>query len=224
EASSARQRAVDPVPGALPGHARRPGARGSRRLQPRAGRPSGRAGPARALRHVIGVRGRPDGELAVGVPPVHPLHPGHRLAGAARIDGVQGHRRRRRRDRRAAEAGRPRRVRIAALGQGRGAAHAGLLELARAADDGDLAGVVVRAAGHRARRLQSGAARPSAGAADARAVRGLIRLLDPHGPELAVRVPGGRLDGPVLHLAAPARLGAIEAGRRSARVDGLGGL
>ena len=45
---------------------------------------------ARALRHVVGVRRRRDGELAVGVPAVHALHPRHRLAAAARLAGVQG--------------------------------------------------------------------------------------------------------------------------------------
>ena len=38
-----------------------------------------------ALRRLVGVRRRRDGELAVGVPPVHALHPAHGLAASARL-------------------------------------------------------------------------------------------------------------------------------------------
>jgi hypothetical protein len=55
------------------------------------------------------------------------------------------------------------------------------------------------------------------------AVRRHVGLLEPDAAELAVGVPGDRLDGRVLHLAAPARLVAVQAGRRAARQHGRRG-
>ena len=59
------------------------------RLQRRAGRRRRRAGVAGRLPHLVRLRRRRRGELAVGVPAVLPLHLRDRLAGPARLAGVQ---------------------------------------------------------------------------------------------------------------------------------------
>ena len=72
--------------------------------------------------------------------------------------------------------------------------------------------------------VQRGAARPSAGSAQLVAVHRHRLLLGEHARELAVGVPGGRLDGDPRGLPAAARLPRIEARRDASRRDRRGGL
>ena len=61
-------------------------------------------------------------------------------------------------------------------------------------------------------------------ARDVVAVPGLAGFLEPHAAELAVGVPGRRLDGGAVDLSAPARLAGVQAGRRAALRDRRRGL
>src|SRR3954468_15933516 len=96
-------------------------------------------------------------------------------------------------------------------------ARARVRELAADRDDRDLARLVGRPVRDRPRRLQRGAVRPPAGRGELAPVRRQQRLLEPDAAELAVRVPGRRLDGRALDLPAPARLAGIQARGRASR-------
>ena len=76
----------------------------------------------------------------------------------------------------------------------------------------------------RSRGVQRRAARPRAAAGLLGGLPHARRLLGEDAPELAVGVPGGRLDGDSRGLSAPARLPGVEAGGRAPPCDGQGGL
>ena len=89
---------------------------GQRNYERGAARARRRLGVLVGVRHLRRVLGRRDGELAVGVPPVHGLHRRDRLArpeGLERVEAARGHRPR---DGRAAEGGGARHCSIARAG------------------------------------------------------------------------------------------------------------
>jgi hypothetical protein len=89
---------------------------------------------------------------------------------------------------------------------------------------GDLARLLVRSVADRLAHVQRDPARARGLDAELAAVPRQRRLLADDAAELAVGVPGGRLDGGVRDLPAPARLAGVQAGRRPARDHGRRGL
>ena len=226
EALPARELAHAVLPGALPGRARRPGLRRPRGLQPRAGRPPGRAGLARALRHLVGATSstswrtgsrstcssrssssRRSGSCSAGSTESKPLG-----KEGGESDEEQ-------------KVGEHAAARLAGVGEGRRLADRSSTPtrsccvMAAIWLGSWLAQLVTGRVVYNAEQFDHQEA-----ALIAVAVRGLVGLLEPHAAELAVGVPRRRVDGRVLDLAAPARLAGVQAGRRAARQHGRGGL
>ena len=179
----------------------------------------------RPLPHVVVLRPGRHGELAVGVPAVHALHPRHRLVRPEGLDRVQAAGRGGRRERRASRcsAGTPSPTRRA----GRARAAGGLASTRtrwcsswpRSGSGRGSAQSVTGWSEYNAEQLEH-----EQRAALLAAVPRLGRLLGDDAAELAVGVPGGRLDGRAGHLPAPARLAGVQAGRVPASLDGRGGI
>ena len=203
----------------LPRRARRPGARRARRLQPRAARAPRRSDLALALRHLVALRRRRDGELAVGVPAVHALHPRARsgCSSAARRSPRSSTRRPESDEEQ--KVGEHAAAGLAALGAGRRAGARALysnslllvmgVDLARSW----LAQSITGRAAYNAEQLDHHAGRASAGSAYVGTADFWNRTLQNWQSEfLAVGSMADARD-----LPAPARVAGVQAGRRAAR-------
>ena len=113
---------------------------------------------------------------------------------------------------------------LAEVGEGAGPAAVAALQLAAAGHGLDLARVLVRPVGDRLERLQRRADRAQGATVNWLGYVGERRLLGGDAAELAVGVPRRRQHGDLQRLPAPARLVAVQAGRRAAPRDGRGGL
>ena len=178
-----------------------------------------------ALRALLRLRRGRDGELAVGVPPVHAVHPRH---GLARPEGVER-----------VEAARAGWAGVGASGSGSGA---GPLKTLRRGPR--LAAVVAGSTrtrscsrcprsscsrGSRSPSTTGGSSTRCSASTEQSSVSwgeyvSSAGLLGANAPELAVGVSRRRNDGRLHDLPAPTRVARVETGRRAPRRDGFFGL